>query len=173
MAEHLRGFTLIEVLVVLVLIGILTTLAVSRVGSDNDHAAREARRFAAVLDVASREAVIEARELALVLEPHRYRFTRLERGAWQADAFDNDRALAPHVLSEGVRMRLQGGQVPERASPLAEETSGDEIRAHVLILSSGEITPFELEIRPSGSDRSSWFVTAELDGHIAYHEGSP
>ncbi|WP_290651305.1 type II secretion system minor pseudopilin GspH [Aquisalimonas sp.] len=163
--RHQSGFTLIEVMVVVVLIGIITTLAVLNMGGEDDRVEREARRLAAVLDTAGREAVIQARELGLVLEPDGYRFARLESDAWRTDAYQHDRALGAHALPGDLRLRVSTDDLPGEREP-----GDNDDRPHVLILSSGELTPFEVEIRRPGSRSPPWIVTGELDGTIDYRQ---
>ena len=169
---HQRGFTLIEILVVIVLIGIITSMAVINIGGQDDTEEREARRLAAVLETASREAVIEARELGLILHDGGYRFTRLEQGEWRSDAFSQDRALRRHEFAEGIRLEVSTEGLPGSREPGEDNDNGDDDndngRPHILILSSGELTPFEIEVRRPASRRPSWFVTGDLDGSITF-----
>ncbi len=160
-----RGFTLIEVLVVVVLIGIITSLAVLRMGGGDDAAEREARRLAAVLEVAAREALIEARELGLVIEEDGYLFARLEADGWQRHG-DGDRSLGHHALPDALRLRLDTGDLPGARQPGEDQGDADgDLRPHVLILSSGELTPFRVGIRQRDAD-DAWEVHGDIDGRI-------
>ncbi|MFV8836571.1 type II secretion system minor pseudopilin GspH [Aquisalimonas sp.] len=164
-ARAQSGFTLLEIMVVVVLIGILTSVAVMRIGGGDDRPEREARRLAAVLSAATDEAVIQARELGLRLDDDGYTVVRLDGDAWDADAFGHDRALAPHTLPRDLTLEISTDDLPGEREP----GDGDDT-PHVLILSSGELTPFEVEIRVPGTDEPAWIVSGDLDGSIVYHQ---
>lgn len=172
-----RGFTLIEVLVVLVLIGIITALAVARIGMQDDRAEQAAQRLAGVLEIASRRAVIEARELGLVFDSEGYRFVALGDDGWQSDEL-NDQALGSRSLDSDLRLEIEREELPGSRRP-GEDTGdtddGSDTEPQVLILSSGEITPFRAVIQPRDSDASTWTVSATFDGRIRSEpaEGSP
>lgn len=172
-ARH-HGFTLIELLVVLVLIGIITALAVINIGPRENPAEREARRLAAVVAAAGREAVLEARELGLVVDARGYRFVRLDDNQWRAAAFEHDRQLGPHRLPEAVRLEIGTDDLPGARRP-GDDDSDDGARPHILILSSGEITPFRATFRLEGTGRAAWFVSGDLDGavDVGREEGAP
>lgn len=166
-ARAQSGFTLLEIMVVVVLIGILTSFAVMRIGGDDDRPEREARRLAAVLDAATDEAVIQAQELGLRLDDDGYTVVQLDGNGWDADAFRHDRALAPHTLPGDLALSISTDDLPGERTP-----GDDDDLPHILILSSGEVTPFEATIRRSGARNGAgdgaWIVTGDIDGSVAF-----
>lgn len=78
-----NGFSLIEMLVVLTIMGLLASAAVLYV-PDNDKLLRnEAERFAARIVAARDMAIVGARPTSLVVSERGYYFERRIEGAWQ------------------------------------------------------------------------------------------
>lgn len=141
--RHIRmaGFSLLEVMVVLVIIGGLFSFAVISMKAGDIHAsvATEVRRLAAYLQVAQEEAILKNTEMALRFEHDRYQFLQLEQGKWQP--IEEDRVFKEYVLPKQMRFYVD---VLDGSIPLAEDKRATE--AMVLILSSGEVSPFELSV---------------------------
>ncbi|KJU81103.1 general secretion pathway protein GspH [Ectopseudomonas oleovorans] len=138
-----RGFTLIELLVVLVILGSLIGLAVFSTGIAGP--ARELRseveRLGGLIGVLVDEAVLDNREYGLSFTREGYRVLRYDpqRDEWQA----LDRQA--HRLPEWAEVTLEvEGEVEGEALTLGGEASADA--PQLLILSSGELTPFRLRI---------------------------
>ena len=133
-----RGFTLLELLVVILIIGIIVSFASLSVGQ---HASRtlqdEAERIHSLLRLAGEESVLQGRELALQFNPEGYLFVTLDSADWvpvEEDRLFREREMPPDLeLSlalEGVEMDLHDSENPPR----------------IFVLSSGEMTPFVLEL---------------------------
>ena len=136
------GFTLLELLVVLVIVGIVVTFAFLSLGAEGrgEELRRETRRLATLLELAGEQAVVGARELAVAFEPDGYRFLVLANGAWQPLA--GDELLRPRSLPPGLRLRVEVDD-----SPFERRDAAAEAAPRVFLLSSGEITPFTLTLR--------------------------
>jgi general secretion pathway protein H len=154
------GFTLIEVLVVLVIIGIITGFAVLSVGlsSEVDRAEDEARRLVALMQLASDEAVLSANPVALRVDSDTYRFYSLNGQQWQL--IENDTVLRERKLPQGTHLEvaIEGKQIV---------IGNKQPPAQIMFLSSGEISPFEMVLRTS-DDRHRFHLRGELQGRIEY-----
>lgn len=142
-----RGFTLLEMMVVMVLIGIL----LSMLGLVNgQHPARLARQEAStliqLLQTLREQAVLEGREYGLRLEPEGYQVLRLNGHGWHPQG-------SLHRLPRGLQLRLES---PEQIPAL----NSHENRPHLLALSSDEYTAFTLHLL---SDQQS-LISLSSDG---------
>lgn len=78
-----NGFSLVEMMVVLMVMGLLATVAVLTLPGDERKLRTEAERFAARTLAARDEAIIGARPVALVVGESGYYFERRMDGQWQ------------------------------------------------------------------------------------------
>lgn len=159
--ERQSGFTLLEILVVLVIIAAMAALLVfSFHDSSQQRLHREAADFAALLNAAADEAVMRGIELGVVIDGAGYRFVAFDPQTkqWQEAAAGG---LAAHKFPEryAIDFALDGDEVDqqtiERIKLLAGRSEDEHLRPSILILSSGEITPFKLTLRSEGEAAKS------------------
>ena len=146
-----KGFTLFELLATIVIISILVSLAVLSIG--DNQAERERRvisQLATLTELAKETALFNSEELALFFWEHGYAFYRLEGDQWRLvteDALLRYRDLPEDMI---VSLYLEGLQVELPAEldieEEEEEDNDSKTKPQVFILSSGEITPFEIRI---------------------------
>ncbi len=161
-----QGFTLLEVLVVMFIVGLMFSLAVLRVGDGglDKSVRREAERFRALLTLAQERAVLEAREFSVTFHSEGYAFLVLEEDAWRL--ITDDQLFRERTLPEGVSFELTANDLPVDLYEQPDDEKGP--RPHVLVLSSGELTPFDLEFfAVSGS--SAYRIEAEVQGETSLH----
>ena len=166
-----RGFTLLEILVVIVIIGVMVamvTLSFNVLGSDRE-TAEETRRFWAVLRQAREEAELQSIDLAVFVGATDYEFLRFDtrRNEWQQIA--DDKLYAPRVLPEGLRFRLWMESRELVLKPgLPDRSKKDENQKwppQVTVLSSGDVVPFELQIERDAAP-ALWRMTSQADGDL-------
>jgi general secretion pathway protein H len=168
------GFTLLEVLVVLVIIGIITAMAVvstSVLGGDRQMD-EEAKRLQAVLAQAREESMLDGRDVGLRVDRRGYDFLRYNGrvAAWEPVA--NDALLRERLLPEGLNatLRLEAREVELR--PRVAPTEDTPAQPQVLVLASGDVVPFELLLRRDGTDEVRR-IAGTVDGNFEVHNDTP
>ena len=152
------GFTLVEVLVVLVLISIIISFAVLSVDTGPEELRREGDRLASLLQLAAEDAVMNGREYRLLPNRRGYTFEQLIDGKWRpgADELLRDRELPAGTI---LGLELEG----EPVSLPWPGSQSDEDPPALLLLSSGEITPFTITIRDEANRE---YLVASRDDSI-------
>ncbi|HEU4532275.1 MAG TPA: type II secretion system minor pseudopilin GspH [Steroidobacteraceae bacterium] len=163
-----RAFTLIELLVVIFIVGIMVSVAilsVSVLGKDTE-VRDEMRRLESLIDMVREQGEMQNRDFGLRLENNAsesaYQFLRFDvrRNEWLAV---DDSLLRRRVLPPGVRARLY---VEAREVQLRRPTDPKAPwPPQIMVLSSGDLTSFELRLEREGSDAEARMV-GEADGTI-------
>jgi general secretion pathway protein H len=174
--KRLAGFTLIEVMVVIVIIGIMASVVQFNFhGNEPDKLLeKESQRFSAIFNAAAEYSMLNNIELGLVIEENTYQFLAFDGEDW-VPASDN-KLLESYILPEDLIMTLTLDDLPLDEAPLInilrenEESdllfSGSELEEEkklipqVYILSGGDLTPFTL--------RFGLLETYDVDTNVSY-----
>jgi len=161
------GFSLLELLVVVAIIAVFVGAAVLSLSvAGNDPATeQQAARLKGVLDLVREEALMQNRDFGVVFTASAYRFYTYDYGvqAWVEPA--DDRLLAEHALEESLELGLW---VEDREIVLEDDLDPNDLedpQPQVMILSSGEMTPFEARVSRAAS-AGEHVLTAAVDGEI-------
>jgi general secretion pathway protein H len=143
-SPNARGFTLLEILVVTVIIGVMATFAVLSIGSRalEDRLDTEARRLQELITLAADEATLQGTDLGFVQTLEGYTFLVLRDGKW-VEAEDGPLRARSIVEPFYLQLRVEGRFVP----PYDPEKAREPLKPQVLLLSSGEITEFAIDVR--------------------------
>lgn len=118
-----RAFTLIEVLVVIVILGISVSLITVNFARDSGVKLEDdARRLALLLQYARDDAIVSGQPVALTAGPEGYVFSRREPGRGWVPYLDNSTRTAAAVPAQS-RLRVAGVELPA-GEPLIFSASG-------------------------------------------------
>ncbi len=168
---HGAGFTLIELMVVVVIIAIVSAgaiIAVTLTGSDHQ-LERESERLLQLITYVREQAEMQTREFGLECTPDGYQFVSYDMRHGQWRTVDEDDSLRLRTLPAGLGLKLT---VEGRAVVLKHPAEADEPVPHVMLFSNGDLTAFELTVqREAGSsitltsDDSGKVIEKPLVGH--------
>jgi general secretion pathway protein H len=187
------GFSLLELLVVVFIIGILATmftLSVGVTGGDQD-LEREVDRLRAVLKLASQEAIMEGREIGMRFYNDGYEFAAyyedfveyhdpeneedVDQSEWTM--LSQEELLGPRKLAADIVLELEiDGQ-----TVVLDSTDGDEYdreepdpdekyRPQIRLFSSGDVSPFVVRLRRS-FENNGINIEVEADGTVELDKG--
>lgn len=139
-----RGFTILEILVVVAVLAIsATTILLNSSFSRPERALEEhSQRLTKTLRLLYQEAILHDRNFALSIQPGQYLVLDFDGQGWvpSQEKFFAE-LLKPHEFSDEITVDRQLLIIEKQTEP----------QPHILILSSGETTPFEWDI----SDRDN------------------
>ncbi len=182
------GFTLLELLVVVVIVAILftyTTLAI-RSDSPEDIIKKEAQRMERLVQLALEESILRGEEYGIEIFLDGYRFLRFTKNQWQP--LSNDKILRQRELplDMEIEVSLEDTEISidlasdalsqqkldlNTDSELGAENDDEEkdrkkTKPQIYLLSSGEITPeFDIRFYILGIE-TSYFVRGFFDGSL-------
>lgn len=131
---------MVELLVVVVLLGLITSFAVLSMGtaSIDREMEEEAKRLHALIKLVQEEAIIQAKEMAMEFDKNEYFFLEQSESKWIPI---KEKVFQLRALKNELKLTLD----LETSTSLFKPEKTDKLR--IYFLSSGEQTPFEIKIK--------------------------
>ncbi|MFV2059782.1 MAG: type II secretion system minor pseudopilin GspH [Gammaproteobacteria bacterium] len=156
-----KGFTLIELMVVVAVISVVMGSVVLSIGDGGklDRLEIEAKRMSALIKLLSDEAILKNKEYAIVVDETEYDFQALDKNEkWKpltGDPVFHKRKL---VENSKIEMVLEDFDVDFGAQKESEDVK-------IFLLSSGEMSPFEIKIIDLNSEMY-FLITGSIVGAL-------
>jgi general secretion pathway protein H len=137
-----QGFTLIELMVVIVIIGILVNYVAISFGKNApaDQLNTESERLKSLIHIAGEEALLRSAFIGVDLLEDSYAFLRLEDGEWQVM---DDNLFRQRELPQEIEITVITAQP---AGDDNDEEDKEKRTPEIILLNSGEMTPFDIKI---------------------------
>ena len=158
------GFTLIEIMVVVVIIGVVAALIVlsfTLTGRDRE-LEKESDRLFALFTYAREQAELQTREYGVLFQDDGYEFLSYDvrRAIWRG--VPDDEALVARRLPDGLGVKLT---VEARPVVLTRPKDARDKTPQVMIFSNGDLTSFAATLEREGGLRSVT-VTQDDQGQV-------
>jgi general secretion pathway protein H len=163
------GFSLIELLVVIVILAIMAAMVLISMGTlrSEDTTETEARRLVALLELVAEEALIQGRDYGVEFFADGYRFLSWDPDTRLWSVVDDEALLRRRELPPGLRvvLAIDGREVVVDAEDLRRNRPQDELVPQVAVFSSGELTPFELFL-VTDFVADAWVLRGQVRGDL-------
>lgn len=163
-SSRTHGFTLLELLIVIVIISVLFTFVslTIRSSSPEEQIKKEAERLHRLVQLALEEAVLKNTEYGLEFKQTSYRFLTFKDDKWQV--VEGDKLFRQRVLPNDMEIELSVEQNDIVIGETTETNSSKKAKPQVFLLSSEEITPeFSAHFTLHGVE-TSYILKASSDG---------
>ncbi|MCG8371012.1 MAG: type II secretion system minor pseudopilin GspH [Proteobacteria bacterium] len=174
------GFTLIEMLVVIVIVATIISLAMLSVGvvGEDEELDKERRRLASLIETVQDDAMLQGREFGIELMTSSYRFVEFDPFTRQWAEVPGDELYRLRELPPGIEFELfiDGKRIPLERDPkkLADPDEPmtrriEPFAPHLFVFASGEATVFELHLRRPQTD-GRLVMRGDVLGEIRFGE---
>ncbi|MCG3883652.1 type II secretion system minor pseudopilin GspH [Photobacterium leiognathi] len=172
------GFTLIEIMLVLVLLATSAVAVISTLPDNKrDEVKEQAVRFHHLAQLLGEDAMLNGVDYGIRVEPHQYHFVQLTQDGWQP--LEGAKFYTDVKLDKAITTNVEiGGAWKDKDRLFKSDslfknedlfTKSDEvkkkIKPQIVVMASGEYTPFTLSFEVDGENQF-WRVSADEVGNL-------
>lgn len=163
-AVNNKGFSLIEIMIVVLIIGISASMAVLYIDNSDDRLKSSAQRLLAMVQLARDDAIVTGQSLGLTLDntpgSAQYFFSKLESGKWVKFS---ERPYREIKLSHDIQLRsLLSIRESARTSGTLEKVVKE--KELIYFLPTGETSEFQIWI---SNDDSEYVLSSTIMGELS------
>lgn len=140
------GFTLIELMVVLVIIGLMSSFVMLNLPASQTSVEEDVEKIAARFAAATREAVLSGETIGVMLTRSGYQFLRRRKGTWEPTEIIPKHQAHIWPSDSSVTFRLVGVR---QTLPIARTSRASKV-PFLVFAPTGESIPFELTLAKDG-----------------------
>lgn len=159
----ISGYTLIEILIVLLIISIVTTVALLSISQNQNRRVQAiANEFAQMMTLAEEQAMLQPEVLGVSFSPQSWQFNRLKPDEKQKSVWMplSDSSLSSRDIPDDMEISLvMAGEKIEASDAAMKRVP------QIMISTNGDVTPFTFYIGKKGS-KPLYVVHASADGTI-------
>jgi general secretion pathway protein H len=153
----MRGYTLIEILIVLFIISIVSSVAMLSIGrSENKEIESFANEVMQMMSLAEEQAMLQPVVLGLTANDHVLQFASFGKNTWTPF---QDTILGKHVIPNAIRVAIDVG----------EHVTSEKKTPQIIVSTNGDVTPFTIYIGKKG-EKPRYAVIGDADGNITRKE---
>lgn len=167
--RSLRGFTLIEILIVLVIISIVTTVALTSMKvNENRRVQNFSNELSQLISLVEEQALLRPEVLGVKINKGEFEFVSYksdadvskEQSQWVL--IEDDDLLGKHEIPDDIRINVVSG---DDKDTVEEET----FLPQIIFSTNGDVTPFAIYVGIQGKD-PRYLVRGEANGTITVKE---
>jgi general secretion pathway protein H len=155
-----QGFTLIEIMIVMVIVAMLAGAATLVIGNNQQRRQleNEARKLVAIMGLTQDEAIYQNIEIGLRIDPEGYSFRGLDEASLSWIALPQD-FLKNREFPSWVKLDLSGVDSEIEIKKPDEERAG--FYPQIIFFSSGESTPFQLTLQHEADKQLQYTIQSD------------
>lgn len=154
-----RGFTLIEILVVIFIMSIVTSVAVLTISrNENRQLESFAKEIQQKIRLMEEEAMLKPSVLGLAIRDNAFQFSTYQKSSWLLT--ENERRVddsIPHNIE--LSLEISGKKIP------LQSDNNEKHFPHIVISTNGDITPFTIYVARKGKS-PRYIVKGDANGNI-------